>query len=129
MGERLESGRSGAPGAMGSRELVRRLLRFLGVAAAGVMVTLAGLAWDATLHARDHSLAAREGVFTLTNPSHLMFLAGICLVAMGISGSLAVLASASRRMWMRPGTAADQTPVVPRAGRQARLGRVGARRM
>ena len=47
---------------------IRRLLRFLGVAAAGMVVTLTGLAWDAALHARDHTLAAHEGVFTLANP-------------------------------------------------------------
>jgi DNA-binding beta-propeller fold protein YncE len=136
MREGLTGGPRSAPAAIGgaigggvsTKDLVRRLLRFLGVAAAGVVVTIAGLAWDAALHARDHALAAREGVFTLTNPSHLLFLAGICLVAMGISGSIAVLTSAGR-MLVRPAASGGKTPSPPQAGRpaQARSRRSGGR--
>lgn len=127
-GPRPEVGPTGPDGREGSSELARRLLRFLGVAAGGVAVTLTGLAWDATLHARDHALAAREGVFTLTNPSHLLFLAGICLVAMGISGSIAVLFSASR-VRIRPVKASGETPAPSVSGRSSRPARKGAPRV
>lgn len=56
------------------------------LAAAGVALHLLGLGWDAYLHARDSSLAAREGVFTLTNPSHLLAIAGLALTATAVAG-------------------------------------------
>jgi hypothetical protein len=56
----------------------------------GVGLHLAGLGWDAYMHAKDSTLAEREGVFTLANPSHALILAGLALT----SGSLLGIAFA-----------------------------------
>jgi len=49
----------------------------------GSVATLLGLAWDARLHRLDPTLAAREGVFTLSNPGHLLFASGLAIVVTG----------------------------------------------
>jgi hypothetical protein len=76
---------------------VRRLGRFLALGTAGLVALLAGLAWDAVLHARGPGLAAREGVSTPSNPGHLLAGAGVALVAAGLLGALATLATVRRR--------------------------------
>jgi FtsP/CotA-like multicopper oxidase with cupredoxin domain len=45
----------------------------------GVFIMLLGLGWDGVLHAQDRALAGQEGIFTLTNPGHLLFVAGLAL--------------------------------------------------
>ena len=61
-------------------------LRRIGIWAAfsGVCVQLAGLGLDGIMHARDIHLAANEGVFTLTNPSHALLFFGMALTVAGV---------------------------------------------
>jgi len=84
------------PGGALSWSLASRLLRTVLVGAAGLVLLLVGLAWDAVLHARDPGLAAEEGVFTLSNPGHLLAGIGIALVAVGLAGALAILVLEAR---------------------------------
>ncbi len=58
-------------------------------AAAGAVAQGTGLGVDAWMHARDPGLAAREGVFTLTNVGHALFLGGLVLVTAGVLLALA----------------------------------------
>lgn len=54
------------------------------VTAGGVVILLLGLAWDAVLHSADPSLAEREGIFSLSNPGHVLFGGGIAIIVAGI---------------------------------------------
>ncbi len=49
----------------------------------GVLSILVGLGWDAVLHTLDPELAAHEGIFTLSNPGHVLLAAGIGLAVVG----------------------------------------------
>jgi hypothetical protein len=49
----------------------------------GAATQVVGLGWDAILHAADDDLAAREGIFTLSNPGHAFFAVGTGLVLLG----------------------------------------------
>ena len=49
----------------------------------GVVLLLVGLGWDAVLHSLDSDLAAREGIFSLSNPGHVLFGGGIAGIVAG----------------------------------------------
>jgi hypothetical protein len=83
----------------------------LGAVAVGVLAQGAGLGVDAWQHARDETLAAREGVFTLTNVGHALFFSGLVLTAIGV-----LLALLGHRLYGRP---------VQRIGHHQRLLQIG----
>lgn len=64
---------------------MRYRLLWLG-AVAGLAIHLAGLGWDVYRHASDATLAQREDVLSLANPSHLMIVAGMGVVAACLLG-------------------------------------------
>lgn len=52
------------------------------LALGGTVTQLIGIGWDALMHHWDRGLAAREGIFTIANPSHLLVAVGLgCCVA------------------------------------------------
>lgn len=77
---------------------------FLSLAAVGLVMAVAGLAWDAATHSADAQLASHEGVFTLGNPSHALFLAGLVVTATGIGGAIVRTLRGGRRPpgWAMP---------------------------
>jgi hypothetical protein len=76
----------------------------LGLGFVGVVLLLTGLAWDAVAHANDPTLAGREGIFTLSNPGHVLLGLGIGMVLVSlIGGCETLLASAAQGRWARPG--------------------------
>lgn len=66
---------------------MKNLAGFLTTGVLGVTALLLGLAMDAYLHAKDPTLAHREGIFTLANPGHVLLGAGILLVVIGLLGA------------------------------------------
>src|SRR5579864_7563242 len=80
---------------------MRRTTAFLSAGLAGVVALLCGLALDAYLHAKDPTLAHREGIFTLSNPGHVLLGIGIALVVVGVVG--AAYTSLPYGVWVRRG--------------------------
>src|SRR5207249_11761858 len=78
---------------------MRRTAVFLSAGLAGVVALLGGLAVDSYLHARDPSLAHREGIFALGNPGHVLLGIGIGLVVVGVVG--AAYTSLPYGVWVR----------------------------
>jgi hypothetical protein len=84
------------PGGLPARSPASRPPRMVLVGVGGLVLLVAGLAWDVVLHTRDPGLAASEGVLALSNPGHLLAGVGIALVAVGLAGALATLALDAR---------------------------------
>ncbi len=55
-------------------------------AVAGLAIHSLGLGWDVYRHSSDSTLAQRESVLALSNPSHLMIIAGMAIVAACLLG-------------------------------------------
>lgn len=67
-----------------------------GAAAAGLGVHFLGLGWDVYRHSSDSTLAQRESVLALSNPSHLMIIVGMSIVAASLLGMAAAWMSDRR---------------------------------
>jgi hypothetical protein len=61
----------------------------------GFVLIAIGLATDFVLHANDSSLAADEGVFTLSNPGHLLAGIGLIVVAVGLGRVATIMIGAA----------------------------------
>jgi len=59
-------------------------------AVAGLAIHFIGLGWDVYRHSADTTLAQREDVLSLANPSHLMIVVGMAIVAACLLGIAAV---------------------------------------
>ena len=66
------------------------------VAVVGTFLLVGGLAWDVSIHEASPGLAAHESVFTIDNPAHVVFLAGIGLIVVGMLGFLGGQVRAAR---------------------------------
>ncbi len=68
--------------------LVRGLLRYLAAALVGVVLVLAGLIWDAVVHARDARAAhEEETLFSVSNPAHALLLMGGAVMTAGLTAA------------------------------------------
>jgi hypothetical protein len=99
----------------------KRLGLFLGLGLFGVVMLLAGLSWDAILHASDPTLAAREGVFAWRNPGHALLGLGIGTVVVSLLGAVdTLLTMTGNPRWARPvvrnGFLAGSTALLVAAG-------------
>ena len=65
------------------KQILRRDFSFTAIVI-GVVMELIGLLLDVLLHLQDETLAAREGVFTFSNPGHLLFITGLTLTVLGV---------------------------------------------
>ena len=86
--------------------MTKRLGLYLSLGFVGVVLLLAGLSWDALLHAGDPTLAAREGLFAWRNPGHVLLGLGLGTVVVGLvgAGCTAMAMSGTDSRWARPGT-------------------------
>ena len=80
---------------------MKRTAAFLAAGLLGVVSLLTGLAVDSYLHAKDPTLAHREGLFTLSNPGHVLLGIGIGLVVVGVVG--AAYTTLPYGVWVRRG--------------------------
>jgi hypothetical protein len=81
--------------------VIRAVLAFLGLALAGMVAILAGLVWDAVLHARDPAAThSEQSLFNLSNPPHALLAIGGIVTVIGLSGAMvrALSLSTGRRL-------------------------------
>jgi hypothetical protein len=69
----------------------------------GVLVMLAGLTWDYAQHLRNPHLGMTETLFSLDNPSHVVFAVGVTMTAGCVLGAfvLALRADKETHWWSR----------------------------
>ena len=84
---------SEAPAARRSRGVGRLVAAGLG----GLVLTLAGLVWDAVAHHRDPSLAGREGTFLTASAPHVLVALGLAVTGVALAGAAAALLRPARR--------------------------------
>lgn len=75
---------------------MRKYTLLWSAAAVGVILHIAGIGVDAYLHSHDATLAAREGIFTLANPGHVLILTGFSLTAASLIGAALVWLNGNR---------------------------------
>lgn len=95
-----------------------RAARLTLLALVGLGLMLWGLVLDAWLHIQNPHLAMDEGLFTLSNPGHLMIFVGVGMLAVGLI-SLA-------RQWLRPAAGAGPGPPTAAVSAGQRRGLTGA---
>src|SRR5438270_819886 len=93
---------------------MRRTAVFLSAGLVGVVALLSGLALDSYLHSGDPNLAHREGLFTLSNPGHVLLGIGIGLVVVGVVG--AAYTTLPFGVWMRRGMLAGALALIVVSG-------------
>ena len=93
---------------------MRRTAAFLSAGLLGVVALLSGLALDSYLHAKDPTLAHREGIFSLSNPGHVLLGIGIGLVVVGVVG--AAYTSLPYGIWVRRGLLAGALVMIVVSG-------------
>jgi len=93
---------------------MRRTAAFMSAGLAGVVALLGGLALDAYLHAKDPTLVHREGIFTLSNPGHVLLGIGIALVVVGVVG--AAYTTLPYGVWVRRGLLAGALALIVVSG-------------
>jgi hypothetical protein len=93
---------------------VNRLVAFISTGLLGAATLLVGLVWDSYLHAKDPTLAHSEGLFTLSNPGHVLLGLGIGLVVVGVVGSAYLGLPLGK--WMRRGFLAAALATIVAAG-------------
>jgi hypothetical protein len=83
-----EPGTTGAGEAPASRRVVpATLVPHLAIGTLGVVLVLAGLAWDALVHALNPD--RHEDVFTAANPAHVCLMVGVAATVVGVVGATA----------------------------------------
>jgi hypothetical protein len=67
---------------------MKKLLVSLTASALGIASLVSGLAVDASMHAEDPTLAEREGIFSVSNPGHVLLGLGVLLATGGTLSAL-----------------------------------------
>ena len=93
---------------------MRRTAAFLSTGMLGVVALLSGLALDSYLHAKDPTLAHREGLFSVSNPGHVLLGIGIALVVVGIVG--AAYTALPYGVWVRRGLLGGALALIVASG-------------
>lgn len=98
MAEPRTTGAGEAPATRG--DLPAALVPHLAVGTLGVVLVLAGLAWDALVHAMNPD--RHEDVFTVANPAHVCLMVGVAATVVGVVGATAQ--ALRGRSWGRAST-------------------------